>query len=164
MKTTNITNKAIKDIRTIRQSLKKDSVVLELLKKYNKDESFIDNIVIKFARNLGTSAKTINGVIYLNLEMLKDPVEDYIHYVVHELTHVLQHSTGACGFDSDKDYLDQPTEMEAFKNQTKYKKQTQGPEEAKRYLQQVFDRHKLDNKERREKLEELYKNAVLLIK
>jgi hypothetical protein len=81
------------------------------------------------------------------------PVKDPSSYLVHELTHYLQQTTGKMkGHDADVDYIDKPTEEEAFKAQIDYKKRNESPQEAKEYTEELLDHHDLDG-ERRERKE-----------
>ena len=149
--------KGKEDIKKIRTELKKDPIVLKMFKKYKVDISKIDNVPISFDSDIDVSAKTVDGEIFLNSDMLYDDYKEYIHYVVHELTHVLQHITGKCnnGLNSDIEYLDIPSEIEAFKEQLKFKEKTDSKKEIGKYLKKLFDRHDLNRKERKKKIKEL---------
>lgn len=148
-------DKAKSDLKHIIPALKKEPIVKEMFKKYKRDINDIDNISIQFAP-LDVSAKTINGDIFLNEEMLKDNWKDYFQYLPHELIHHLQHTSGKCAEDQkDEPYLDQPAEIEAFKAQLQYKEKTEDAATVNRYLRDLFDKHEIPKDERKEKKEEL---------
>lgn len=76
--------------------------------------------------------------------------DDISHYVVHEVTHWFQQTTGnkpTPGSTSDS-YLDNPVEQEGFRNQTKYIADTKGEEEAEKYIEKVLDHHSNDAKDK----------------
>jgi len=77
-------------------------------------------------------------------------------YLAHELIHYLQQSTGNIqGHQEVKEYLDKPTEMEAFEVQEDFKKRHESPEEANKYVKELLDHHDIDGNERTEKKKEL---------
>jgi hypothetical protein len=83
-------------------------------------------------------------------------VGDPTHYLVHEIVHYLQQTTGKTkGHKEVKDYLDKPTEEEAFEAQIDYKRREESPEDAVEYTEDLLDYHKIKGKEREEKEEEL---------
>lgn len=143
-------------IEEMRNRIKDHAVVKDLFKKYNVDISELQYIPICFA-NLDVSAKTDHCVIYLNINLLEDnSVKDDEHYLVHELTHWLQQSTGNGTKGSGSgSYLDNKEEIEGFKNQTKYMTDTQGEEVAEEYVDGVLDHHSVENGDRRKKKKEL---------
>ena len=57
--------------------------------------------------------------------------------------------------DNDVDYLDLPSEEEAFKIQLEYKEREEGEESAEDYVEGLLDHHKIKGKEREEKKQEL---------
>lgn len=148
------------DINKIKEELKKEPIVKRMFKQYGRDLNEIDKVSIKFAP-LDVSAKTVNGHIYLNEKMKDDDYKSYRHYIVHELTHYLQHTSDKCLDEepiTDDNYLDNPSEQEAFQNQLEYKEKTEPKQEVEDYLKQLFDRYDLDRDERKEKLKELLPN------
>lgn len=150
--------KAKSDIEKIKAALKKEPIVQKEFKKYNRSLDEIDNVSIKFDPDLDVSAKTINGNIFLNAQMLEEDWKNYFHYAVHEITHYLQHTSGKCnghGADAEKNYLDNPSEIEAFQNQLKYREKTENKSEVNQYLKDLFDKHDVPKKERPEKKKEL---------
>jgi predicted metal-dependent hydrolase len=118
----------------------------------------IDDVHVEFC-DLDVSAKTKDKKIYLNKSMLADdsPVKDPTHYLVHELIHYLQQSTGKNmnKHRKDEEYLDKETEEEAFKAQVDFKKREESEEEAEEYVENLLDHHDMKGNDRKEKREEL---------
>jgi hypothetical protein len=71
--------------------------------------------------------------------------------------HWLQQTTGnVAGHKTVDEYLDKPTEMEAFQVQIDFKERHEGEEEADEYIEDLLDHHDIKDKdEREEKAEEL---------
>lgn len=148
--------KANSDIEHIKAALKKEPIVKKQFEKYKRDINEIDNVSIQFDEGLDVSAKTVNGKIYLNAEMLKDKWEDYFHYAVHEITHYLQHTSGKCdGHNEDQNYLDNKSEVEAFKNQLKYREKTEDKSTVNKYVKDLLDKHDIPKDERSAKKKQL---------
>lgn len=144
-------------INKMRQVAKKDPGVIEKFKEYRIPLKHIDHVSIQYA-DLGVSAKTKGGKIYLNNRLLAsdNPFDESIHYVVHELAHVLQQLTGQHNKGSANDrYIDKPTEEEAFMLQIDYKRREEGPEEAEEYVDGLLEHHNLKGKDKEEKKKEL---------
>lgn len=145
-------------IEHMKKCVKKDPAVIQKFKEYNIPIDKIDGVFVKFD-DLDVSAKTKNKKIYLNRKMLNpdSEIKDPTHYLAHELTHWLQQTTGnTAGHQYVKEYLDKPTEMEAFQVQIDFKKRHEGDEEADEYVEELLDHHNIDNKkEREEKTDEL---------
>jgi hypothetical protein len=151
--------KAKNDISHIRSALKKEPLVLKKMKEYGFDYNVIDNVSIQFVEGLDVSAKTINGHIFLNAKMLEEDWKDYFHYACHEMVHVFQHLSGKCnGDNTDEEYLDNPSEIEAFRTQLEYREKTEPKKEVNEYINDLFDRHNVPKKERPEKKQELLDN------
>lgn len=142
-------------------------VVKDMLKKYKIEKDEINLWPICMAK-LPVSARTDHGIIYLNVDLflngnVSDKIEENDHYLPHEMVHVCQQTTGnkATPGSTDDNYLDNPTEQEGFRNQSKYISDTKGDEEAEEYVEQVLDHHTHDNADekkrdkRRDKLLEL---------
>lgn len=141
-------------ISKLREFLKKEEVVQEVLKKYDLDDSIIDYVQIKF-EPLDVSAKTVDGVIILNEKLLNMHVRDIIRYLAHELTHCAQQKTRNINEEKGEDYLDQEGEIEAFQTQLCVMEEMYDTEEMQKYLDGLMNHHGLKGKERREKIEEL---------
>lgn len=149
--------KAKSDLKHIREALKKEPVVKAMFKKYKRDINQIDNVCIRFDPNLDVSAKTVNGKIFLNAKMLEENWKNYMHYAVHEIQHFLQHTSDNCDEyqDPNAEYLDNPSEIEAFQAQLKFREKTEPKSVVNDYLKDLFDKHDLPKKERPAKKKEL---------
>jgi len=148
------TNRLIEEMRA---EVKKDPIIIKKFKEYGVPLDDIDKVYIEFA-DLDVSAKTKDRKIYLNQVMLEDdsPTQEPTHYLVHELIHYLQQTTGKNLDHSDaEDYLDKDSEQEAFKAQVDYKKREESPEEAVGYVERLLDHHDIEGKERKEKKKDL---------
>jgi DNA topoisomerase-1 len=141
--------------------MKKNPIVQRIFKKYDLPISRIDEIDIDFA-DMDVSAKTKNGKIFLNARFIEDDGDfDEDHYLPHELTHYCQQVTDSLKEDEmKKDYLDNRHEQEAFGNQVAYKADTEGKQEAERYVEQVLDHHSVKGKKRKKKRDELLSRAA----
>jgi len=125
----------------MKECVKKDKAVIEKFKKYNVSIDEIDNVHVEFT-DLDVSAKTKDKKIYLNREMLHpdSKVKDPTHYLAHELTHYLQQVTGnVAGHKSVENYLDKPTELEAFQVQVDFKERHEGEDEADKYVEELHN-------------------------
>lgn len=139
-------------IRSMKERVKKDPAVIKKFHEYNVPIDDIYKVEVCFAP-LDVSAKTKDMKIYINESMLDDDseVKDPTAYLVHELTHYLQQRTGKTkGHQMVSEYMDKPTEQEAFKIQIDFKKRNEGKEEAKKYKEDLLDHHKLKGKKRKE--------------
>lgn len=146
-------------IEEMRENVKDDPTLQKKFKEYGVPINDVDDVHVEFC-DLDVSAKTKDGKIYLNKQMLADdsPIKDPTHYLIHELVHYLQQTTGNSMDGQSKertDYLDLPTEEEAFKVQIDYKEREESLQEADRYVEQLLDHHDVKGKERKEKKEEL---------
>lgn len=140
--------------------LKHSAVVSNMFERFDTPIKKIEDVPIQFA-DLDVSAKTKDKKIYLNNILIDD--EDFtkhMHYVVHELCHFLQQLTKEVekyqNLD-DYDYLDQPTEIEAFSYQIKFIKEMGGQEAADKYLNDLLDFHDYQGEGRTRKANELLK-------
>jgi len=143
-------------IKEMRETVKNDPKIIEKFKEYGVSIKNIDDIHIEFC-DLDVSAKTKNRKIYINKQMLKNPDKDPTHYLVHELIHYLQQKTGKNlnTAHTNDEYLNRPTEEEAFEAQVDFKKREEGRENATDYVEQLLDYHDIDGKDRLEKEKEL---------
>ena len=144
-------------IEKMRKIVKKDSEVIKKFKEYGVPIDEIDNVFISFCE-LPVSAKTKDMKIYLNEKMLEsDLISDPTHYLVHELVHYLQQRTGKNNGVEQKneDYLDRPSEEEAFESQVDFKRRKESPEEANRYVEDLLDYHGFEGREKKEKKEDI---------
>ena len=145
-------HKQLEIINRVKNRIKNHPVVIEMFKEYGVDPEEINLVPMCFA-DLPVSARTDHGIIYFNFKLLEDGFEDDDHYIVHELTHYLQQTTGTRptkGSDED-DYLDNKEEIEGFQNQTEYLADTRNEDAAEDYVDQVLDHHEVSDKKERDK-------------
>ncbi len=148
--------KAKGDISHIRMALKKEPIVIKMFKDAGRDINEVDNMSIQFDQNLDVSAKTVNGKIYLNAEMLKEKWQEYFHYLIHETKHYITHTSGKCdGDDKNVPYLDNPEEIAAFKDQLKYREKTEPKKDVVQYVEDLMDKHNTPANERPAKKKQL---------
>ena len=138
--------------------LKEHPNVLELFDKFHVDIEYIHTIPIEFA-DLDVSAKAKDGKIYLNRGFLDDGnIVDDLHYIVHEITHILQRITGnvhESGKGGGEHYLDDPAEIEAFREQIDFIDHYKGDKDAEKYVKDLLDFHEFEGKERKKKKKQL---------
>lgn len=145
-------------IKKIKEMIKKENAYIEKCKEYKKDIDFIDGVEI-YLNPLDVSAKTINGVVILNKNLLFGEPDELMRYVIHEVVHVMQQETGKVNDKTNsKDYLDDENEQEAFRAQISYMSEYDDPEEIQSYLERLLDHHDIKGKERKEKIKELTKD------
>ena len=98
------------------------------------------------------SAKANKDSIVVNKKFLDDGnLVDDLHYIVHELVHVLQYLTGLIDKAKDysfKHYLDNPLELQAFREQIRFIKEYKNQKESDTYLKELLDFHDITGKER----------------
>ncbi len=141
-------------VKDLKNKVKAEESFLEKCKEYKRDPSFIDEVHISF-EPLDVSAKTVNGKIFINEKLLHGDEEERMRYVIHEAVHVMQQEDGKVDGKSDKDYLDDPNEQEAFKTQISYMADHENPEEVQKYIEHLLDHHNIEGRERGEKKEKL---------
>jgi len=151
-------------IDKVKKRIKNDPTIKEMLDKYDVDSEEIDLVPMCFA-HIDVSARTDHGIIYFNVKLVEDGnFDNDDHYLVHELTHYFQQTTGnqATQGANEGDYLENEDEIEGFQNQTKYLSETRSEEDAEEYVDQVLDHHEVsDEDEREDKKEELLSEAQL---
>jgi len=152
-------------IDKVRARVKQHPTVIAMFKEHGVDLDELDLIPMCFA-DLDVSARTDHGVIYFNYSLLDDgDFEDDDHYMVHEVTHFLQQTTGNTPTQGADDgiYLDNEAEIEGFQNQTEFLADTRDDEHAEDYVEQVLDHHEVtDTSERDKRKKELLQLASLL--
>ena len=149
-------------IDQVKSRLQQDPIVQKTFQDYGCDLEEITYVPICFAK-LDVSARTDHGIIYLNEDLIKDgDFNDDDHYLVHELTHFCQQTTGDGPTEGSTDdtYLDNKYEQEGFQNQTAYLSETQGDGVASEYVDQVLDHHDVPKQEKEKKKRELLQLAV----
>jgi hypothetical protein len=145
----------LKIIDKIKEKIKSSDTIKEIFKKEKKSLDLIDYMPMCFAP-LEVSARTQHGIIYFNEKLRKHP-EEIDHYMVHEITHVLQQcfADGPTQGSTAKTYLDNPYEQEGFKNQTKFITEEDGPKAAKKYIDKVLEHHDVPEEEKEDKKDAL---------
>ena len=142
-------------IERIRALVKNDAGIKRKFKEYGVKLNIIDDVSVSFA-DLDVSAKTKNLEIYLNRKLLdSEELEGLAAYLAHEMIHFLQQKTGQTGSSSAKDYLDKDTEVESFEAQINYKREHEGKQEAREYVDSLLNYHGYVGKKRKEKKKEL---------
>lgn len=138
--------------------LKQSAVVSKMFERFDTPIKKIEDVPIYFS-DLDVSAKTKNKKIYLNNVLIDDDdFTKHMHYIVHELCHFLQQLTKEVDRYKNLDemnYLDQPTEVEAFSYQIKFIKENDGESAANKYLKDLLDFHEYEGKDRDRKAHEL---------
>jgi hypothetical protein len=134
--------------------LKEHDLVERLFEKFDIDPEYIHKIKIEFG-DIGVSAKANKNSIVINKKFLDDGnIVDDLHYLVHELVHVLQYLTGFVDRSKNykfKHYLDNPLELQAFREQIKFIREYKNNKEADTYLEELLDFHEITGKARAEK-------------
>ncbi len=134
--------------------LKEHGNVQKLFSKFEIDPEYIHKIKITFD-DIGVSEKENKEGVIINKKFLEDGnIVDDLHYIVHELVHVLQYMTGEVGKMNGskfKHYLDNPLELQAFKEQIAFIKEYKNEKEANKYLKELLDFHDISGKEREKK-------------
>lgn len=155
----NIDHKAGKKvIDKARNKIRDNKIVEGLFDDYEVSIDELDTIPMAFA-NIPVSARTEHGCIYFNKSLMEQP-EELEHYMVHEITHYLQQSTGSrpirgTSGDGGESYLDNEHEIEGFQNQIAYISDRDSKKDAEKYVEQVLDHHEIDGKKRKKKKKEL---------
>tara|TARA_Y100001963_G_C6597022_1_gene360694 strand:- start:59 stop:562 length:504 start_codon:yes stop_codon:yes gene_type:complete len=141
----------------IRATLLKDKIAKKICKEKDIGDWFLSGVPIKF-EDIKQSAKTVNASIILNRRLMSEPFSVMMRYVIHELTHAIQHVQKNISKTTKKDneeYLDKDTEIEAFKYQIEFDSEERGDEKAEKYVEDLLDYHKLRGKDREDKKDEL---------
>lgn len=139
-------------LNKVKKEIKNNDVLINMFKKHGVNIDYLDLFPMTFSDKIDVSARTDHGVIYFNYKLLEKP-DQLNHYLIHELTHVVQQCFGAVPTQgaNDGDYLDNPFEQEGFRNQTEYLSETKGDDVAENYIDKVLDHHEVDSKKEREK-------------
>lgn len=141
----------------IRETLIKDKVAKKICKEHSVSPDFLSGVIIKFDK-IKPSAKTVDSEIFLNQSLREKSFEIIMRYVIHELTHAIQHAKNYNKnslSNKSEDYLDRDTEIEAFQNQIEYDSENRGEKEAVEYVEELLDYHEIDGKKRESKKKEL---------
>lgn len=128
------------------------AIARDICDDYNKKYSELENLKIKFKEGIGCSAKTVDGNIFLNTTLLNEDFEVVMRYVIHELVHVFQHqllkNKKNKNPDAALDYLNRPSEVEAFQAQIRYQNGVDGKAKAEDYVDDLIEYHKVDDKDK----------------
>ncbi len=141
----------------IRSALLNDKVAKKICKEKGIGEWFLAGVPIKFDK-IKQSAKTVDSNIILSKNLLKKSFDIMMRYVIHELTHSIQHVQNFRKKDVKKDkedYLDKDTEVEAFKYQIEFDVENRGKGKADEYVEDLLDYHDIKGKDRADKRDEL---------
>jgi len=141
----------------IRKALLSDKIAKKICKEKGIGEWFLAGVPIKFEK-IKQTAKTVDSYIILNKSLLKKPFDIMMRYVIHELTHSIQHVQNFNKKDIKKDneeYLDKDTEVEAFKYQVEFDRESRGKGKAEKYVEDLLDYHDITGKDRADKKDEL---------
>lgn len=155
---------ALKQINAVKARLKKSKTVQDMFEKYKVDLSEIDTIPVYFAP-LDVSARTDHGLIYINWDMVENGnLYDDDHYLVHEIGHYLQQTTGDGPTEgsTDETYLDNEFEQEGFQMQTKYLSETRDDKEAEKYIEKVLEHHDTPDNEIEKRKKDLLRTSRIL--
>lgn len=148
-------------IDRMKNSLKKDEVIINMFKEYNIDLNEFDLIPMAFA-DIDVSAKCDHGIIFFNYALLCDgDFKKNYSYCCHEVVHWIQQTSGdkpTKGAD-DGDYLHNKFEQEGFQNQIEFISNHYGIDEAKEYVENLLEHHDKDGKEK-DKLEKILLERV----
>lgn len=143
-------------IKKCLNEVSKSETYLDLikLKKIDPEELFL--VPICFQDDLEVSARTMHGIIYLNSK-LKKTTEKIPQYIMHEFTHFVDQTTGdhPTQGSNNKNYLDNPSEIKGFQNQTKYISETEGDSAAENYIDTVLDHHDVPESKIEDKKDDL---------
>lgn len=138
-----------------KEFVKKDETMQKVFNDYDIDINEIDYIPMYFAE-LDVSAKTDHSVIYFNYKLLQDGdfFDDY-QYLIHEITHYIQQSTGNGPTQgaADGPYLENSAEQEAFQNQIKFLSDHFGDDKAEDYVDDLLAHHEIKSPKKQKELE-----------
>lgn len=149
-------------IQEAKNKLKNSNTYKDLCDKFGLDYGIIDLIPVACI-DLDVSGRTENGCIYIN-KKYADNLDQFAGYLTHEYSHCLEQlfGTGTYGSNDADDYLDNPFEIDAFKNQVEFIDENKGKEEAENYVEKVLDHHNVEDRERVEKKKQLMDKVAAL--
>lgn len=150
----------IEVLSEIRSALKNDATAKKICSEKKVDPWFLEGVPIRFDK-IKPSAKTINASIILNKKLLKKPFNIIMRYVIHELTHAVQHAYKMLNGATEKeggDYLNRDSEIEAFQYQAEFDSKKRGKKKAEKYVKDLVEFHEVKKDEKSEKESELLDN------
>ena len=137
----------------IKKDICSDKLVKELFKDYNFSEEVLLGVAISFSDDIDSTAKTVNGQIFLNTSLLDESDDTIGRYIIHELTHVFQHiekqknGQNKKKSDNSEDYLSKPEEIEAFQNQIAYNADKTSRKEVEDYVFDLLEYHEVEDED-----------------
>lgn len=146
-------------VAKLKQFLKADETFQDLCKEYDQEIDILDGIPVVFTSDLDVTAKTINARVFLNSSLLDEKMEIIARYLLHELTHCLQHmkKEGEKKVKKKDIYLDRPEELEAFQYQIKFDADKRSDKKVNDYVNDLISYHKIPKEKRKEKKRDLMK-------
>lgn len=124
------------------------------------DIDTIDGVSIRFCDEIDSSAKTVNGEISLNEDILGKEIKDsndedlVTRYILHEMVHVFQHMKNeGKKIKKEKEYLNREEEQEAFQAQISFMKDN--GEDVLSYVERVLDLHDVKDEDLKEVIDSL---------
>lgn len=146
-------------VANLKQFLKADETFQDLCREYDQEIDILDGIPVVFTSDLDVTAKTINARVFLNSSLLDEKMEIIARYLLHELTHCLQHmkKEGEKKVKKKDIYLDRPEELEAFQYQIKFDADKRSDEKVNDYVNDLISYHKIPKEKRKEKKRDLMK-------
>ena len=102
-------------LKKVFEGVDKLSIVRKIFGK--KTSEIVNSLTVElYSRRGYMGVSQDDGRIFLSQPYLKDGPDHYLYLdIIHELVHVKQQREGKDLFDEDYDYVDRPTEIEAYK-------------------------------------------------
>ena len=148
---------AFKKLSEIRSEILNDPIAKDIASELKDDsDNFLKCVSISFGE-LDVSAKTSSGNIILNHKLMDKPFPIMMRYVIHELTHAVQHilNNGSKSSKSKDDYLEKDSEVEAFQRQIEYHADNASNKEAEKYVDELLAYHDTPRNKQKDIKEEL---------
>ena len=143
--------------------MKENKIFKKIVKDFGHEPDILDGVTIEFSDDIDTTAKTVNGKVFINQKLINAEPSKILRYLIHELVHVFQHMENeGKKQDSKGEYLKMPDEVEAFTHQLKYQeeyenstKDTREGDDVVSYLKNLMKYHKVPSKEQEDILKDL---------
>ncbi len=102
-------------LKKVFEGIDKLSIVRKIFGE--KTSEIVDTLSVElYSRRGYMGVSQDDGRIFVSQPYLKEGPDHYLYLdIIHELVHVKQHRDGKDLFDEDYDYVDRPTEIEAYK-------------------------------------------------
>ena len=148
-------------LKNIRIFLMNDDIANEICNEFGYDKDIILGVPLSFSDDIDVAAKTLNGEMMINENLIDEKQEILFRYIIHELVHVFQHMQNKSERDPypNKDYLDRPDEIEAFQFQIEFDEETRGENDAVEYVEELVDYHEVPESKQDAKEDELMKKV-----